>query len=75
MLTARTEVTDRMLIFGEPHLRAILAQYEGLYNGTASHWLQPQPKDATGRRFHARWLGPVLPTKCHTIRDPASLIE
>ena len=28
MLTARTEVTDRMLIFGQRHLRAILAQYE-----------------------------------------------
>jgi len=28
VLTARTEVTDRMLIFGERHLRAILAEYE-----------------------------------------------
>jgi transposase InsO family protein len=26
VLTARTEVTDRMLIFGERHLRAILAE-------------------------------------------------
>jgi putative transposase len=25
VLTARTEVTDRMLIFGERHLRAVLA--------------------------------------------------
>ncbi len=33
MLTARTEVTDRMLIFGQRHLRAILAQYEAHYNG------------------------------------------
>ncbi len=33
MLTARTEVTDQMLIFGERHLRTILAQYEGHYNG------------------------------------------
>ena len=33
VLTARTEVTDRMLIFGERHLRTILAQYETHYNG------------------------------------------
>ena len=33
MLTARTEVTDRMLIFGERHLRTILADYEAHYNG------------------------------------------
>ena len=33
VLTARTEVTDRMLIFGERHLRAILAEYESHYNG------------------------------------------
>jgi putative transposase len=28
VLTARTEVTDRMLIFGQRHLRTILAHYE-----------------------------------------------
>jgi putative transposase len=33
VLTARKEVTDRMLIFGERHLRTILAQYEAHYNG------------------------------------------
>jgi hypothetical protein len=33
VLTARTEVTDRMLIFGQRHLRAILAPYEAHYNG------------------------------------------
>ena len=33
VLTARTEVTDRMLILGERHLRTILAQYETHYNG------------------------------------------
>ena len=37
VLTARTEVTDRMLIFGERHLRAILAQYEAHYNGRRPH--------------------------------------
>jgi transposase InsO family protein len=37
VLTARTEVTDRMLIFGERHLRTIPAQYEGHYNGRRPH--------------------------------------
>jgi len=37
VLTARTEVADRMLIFGERHLRTILAEYEGHYNGRRPH--------------------------------------
>jgi hypothetical protein len=37
VLTARTEITDRMLIFGERHLRTILAQYESHYNGRRPH--------------------------------------
>jgi putative transposase len=37
VLTARTEVTDRMLIFGERHLRSILAEYETHYNGRRPH--------------------------------------
>ena len=37
VLTARTEVTDRMLIFGERHLRTVLAQYEAHYNGRRPH--------------------------------------
>ena len=37
VLTARTEVTDRMLIFGERHLRAVLAEYEGHYNRRRPH--------------------------------------
>ena len=37
VLTARTEVTDRMLIFGERHLRTILARYEAHYNGRRPH--------------------------------------
>jgi putative transposase len=44
VLTARTEVTDRMLIFGQRHLRTILAEYEGHYNGRRPHRsLQLQP--------------------------------
>ena len=37
VLTARTEVTDRMLIFGERHLRHVLARYEAHYNGRRPH--------------------------------------
>jgi putative transposase len=37
VLTVRTEVTDRKLIFGERHLWTILAQYEAHYNGRRSH--------------------------------------
>jgi transposase InsO family protein len=37
VLTARTEITDRMLIFGERHLRTILARYEDHYNGQRPH--------------------------------------
>ncbi len=37
MLTARTEVTDRMLIFGERHLRSVLAAYQAHYNGRRPH--------------------------------------
>ena len=37
VLSARAEVTDRMLIFGERHLRTVLAQYEAHYNGRRPH--------------------------------------
>jgi putative transposase len=37
VLTARTEVTDWMLIFDPRHLRTILAEYEAHYNGRRPH--------------------------------------
>ncbi|MFY9928183.1 MAG: integrase core domain-containing protein [Streptosporangiaceae bacterium] len=37
VLTAKTEITDRMLIFGQRHLQTILAQYESHYNGRRPH--------------------------------------
>ena len=36
MLTIRTELTDRMLIFGERHLRSVLAVYAAHYKHTAA---------------------------------------
>src|SRR5450755_4297067 len=65
VLTARTEVTDRMLIFGQAHLRMILAQYEAHYNGRRPHRSRqlhpPRPDhpvaDLTQKRIKRR---PVL---------------
>jgi len=37
VLTARTEVTDQMLICGERHLRTVLAEYQAHYNGRRPH--------------------------------------
>jgi hypothetical protein len=37
VLTARTKVTDRMLIFGERHLRKVLADYAAHYNTQRPH--------------------------------------
>jgi putative transposase len=37
VLTVRTEVTDRMLIVGERHLRSVLAHYQAHYNGRRPH--------------------------------------
>jgi transposase InsO family protein len=37
VLTARTEITDRMLIFGRRHLRTILTRYAAHYNGRRPH--------------------------------------
>ena len=49
VLTVRTEVTDRMLIFGERHLRSVLAQYSLHYNRQRPHRslkLRPPRPDA-----------------------------
>ena len=49
VLTVRTEVTDRMLIFGERHLRSVLARYAVHYNRQRPHRslkLRPPRPDA-----------------------------
>jgi putative transposase len=47
VLTARTELTDRILIFGERHLRTVLTRYGAHYNGRRPHralrLLPPRP--------------------------------
>ena len=65
VLTARTEVTDQMLISGQRHLRTILAQYAAHYNGRRPHRSRqlrpPRPDhpvgDLTKKRIQRR---PVL---------------
>jgi putative transposase len=57
-LTVRTEVTDRMPIFGERHLRRVLAEYSVHYNTRrphrALHLRPPRPQPATADRAHRR---------------------
>jgi transposase InsO family protein len=58
VLTARTELTDRMLIFGERHLRTVLAEYSAHYNGRrphrALHLLPPRSNHPTPDLNHQR---------------------
>jgi putative transposase len=58
VLTARTELTDRMLIFGQRHLQTILDQYAAHYNGRRPHRSRqlrpPRPDNPPGDLFQAR---------------------
>jgi putative transposase len=57
-LTVRTEVTDRMLIFGEGHLRKVLDAYAAHYNRQRPHRaLQlrpPRPQTAACEPVYGR---------------------
>jgi hypothetical protein len=65
VLTARTEVTDWMLIFGERHLRSVLADYETHYNGRRPH---------RGRQLHPpRPDHPVADLKRQRVKRQAVL--
>jgi len=58
VLTVRTELTDRMPIFGERHLRRVLAEYAGHYNTQRPHQaLQlrpPRPKSPIPEPVHGK---------------------
>jgi putative transposase len=58
VLTVRTELTDRILIFGERQLRTVLGQYSAHYNGRRPHRalqrVPPRPDHPTPDRHHDR---------------------
>jgi putative transposase len=61
----RTELTDRILIFGEQHLRKVLAAYTAHYNTQRPHRaLQlrpPRPEAPVPKPVHGRILRrPIL---------------
>jgi transposase InsO family protein len=58
VLTVRTEVTDRMLIFGERHLRRVLAVYAAHYNARRPHRalrLRPAAVNIAGSQASSWW--------------------
>ena len=60
VLTARPELTDRILILGQRHLLTVLAQYAAHYNGRRPHRaLQLRPPHPSH---------PVLGLTCQRIR-------
>lgn len=58
VLTVRSEITDRMLIFGQRHLRTMLDEYVGHYNGRRPHRGRqlhpPQPDHPIADLSHGR---------------------
>jgi hypothetical protein len=58
VLTVRTELTDRMLIFGERHLRGVLAAYAAHYNSQrphrALHLRPPRPEAPAPKPVHGK---------------------
>jgi hypothetical protein len=61
VLTVRTEVTDRMLLFGERQLSQVLAGYAAHYNGWRPHralGLPAAAPDIAGSRA-SRWQDPA----------------
>ncbi|MEV0084469.1 integrase core domain-containing protein [Saccharopolyspora sp. NPDC050642] len=56
MRTVRAELTDRLLIFDERHLRAVLADYVRHYNGSRPHRARelrpPQPSHPVANLSH-----------------------
>src|SRR3954464_14125734 len=76
VLTVRTEVTDRMLIFGERHLCRVLAVYAAHYNARRPHRAlrlrpprptSPVPEPVRGRIRRRQILGGLL-----TEHEPAA---
>jgi transposase InsO family protein len=58
VLTVRTELTDRMPIFGERHLRRVLAAFAAHYNAQRPHralqLCPPRPESSVPEPVHGR---------------------
>jgi putative transposase len=57
--TVRSECTDRMLIYDEAHLRAVLWAYAGHYNGHRPHQSQDQRPPDHDEPVAAPFTAPV----------------
>jgi putative transposase len=57
--TVRSECTDRMLIYGEAHLRAVLRSYAGHYNGHRPHQSRDQRPPDHDERVAVPMAAPV----------------
>jgi hypothetical protein len=73
VLTVRTELTDRMLIFGERHLRQLLAVYAAHYNARRPHRAlrlrPPRPTSPVPEPIHSRIRRRPDPGLTQRVRD------
>jgi putative transposase len=56
--TVRGECTDRMLIYGQAHLRVALQAYVGHYNGHRPHQSRQHGHQTMTSQSSCRWTGP-----------------
>ena len=76
VLTIRTELTDRMLIFGERHLRRMLAAYTAHYNTRRPHRAPqlrpPRPEPAAASLGNRRTRRRPIPAGLINEYEPAA---